>query len=81
MLEKRRVRRTRVLRGVKIILDDSSSLLDCSVRDLTNIGACVYLPSSVKISNSFALSFDFGHSCRRCSVIWRHENKLGVSFY
>jgi hypothetical protein len=80
MLEKRQVQRTRVLKGAKIILDNRSSLFDCTVRNLTNLGASVHLASSVGIPDVFALSFDFGRSSRRCRVIWRTENKIGVAF-
>ncbi len=79
MQDNRQVQRTRVLKGAKIILNNSS-IFDCTVHNLTNVGACVYLPSSIGISNSFALSFDGARSSRRCRVIWRTKNKLGVSF-
>jgi hypothetical protein len=80
MLERRRVRRTRVLRGAKIMLNDRSSLFDCTVRNLTNLGASVNVPSTTGIPDVFALSFDSGRSSRGCSVIWRADDKLGVSF-
>ncbi len=80
MLERRRVPRTRVLKGAKIILNDRSSLSDCTVRNLTNVGASVHVPSTMGIPDVFALSFDCGRSSRQCLVIWRAENKIGVSF-
>jgi hypothetical protein len=80
MQDKRRVQRTRVLKDAKIILNNRSSLFDCTVINLTNLGSCVYLPSSARIPNSFALSFDRARSSRRCRVIWRTESKLGISF-
>jgi hypothetical protein len=40
MPERRQVQRTRVLKGAKIILNNRSSLFDCTVRDLTNVGGC-----------------------------------------
>ena len=81
MQDKRNLHRTRVFKSAKIILDNRSSLFDCTVFDLTNVGACICLPpSSVDIPNSFALSFDLARSSRRCQVIWRTENKIGVAF-
>jgi hypothetical protein len=79
-MQKRQVQRTRVLKSAKIILDDHSSLFDCTVLDLTNLGACVRLPPSVGIPDSFDLSFDFGRSSRRCQVVWRTEDTVGISF-
>jgi hypothetical protein len=80
MLERRRVQRTRVLKGAKIILNDRASLFDCTVHNLTNVGASVHVPSTIGIPEVFALSFDFGRSTRGCRVIWRADDKLGVSF-
>ena len=80
MDERRRVQRTRVLKGAKIIINHRSSVVDCTVRDLTNLGACLQLPSSVGIPNTFDLIFDSVHSSRPCHVKWQTANKLGVSF-
>jgi hypothetical protein len=80
MVERRRIQRTRVLKGAKIILNNHSSLFDCTVINMTNLGSCVRLPSPIGIPNLFALSFDRARSSRQCRVIWRNESKLGVSF-
>jgi hypothetical protein len=40
MRDKRRVQRTRALKGAKIILNNHSSVFDCTVHNLTNVGAC-----------------------------------------
>jgi len=81
MLERRSIRRTRALKRAKIILNDRSSLFDCIVRNLTNVGASVLVRSSIGIPDSFVLSFDLRRSTRQCRVIWRVENELGVQFY
>ena len=80
MQDKRGVQRTCTLKGAKIILHNLSSIFDCTVLNLTNVGACICVPSSVGIQNSFDLSFDRANSSRRCRVIWRTENRVGVSF-
>jgi hypothetical protein len=80
MQDRRQVQRTRLLKSAKIILNNSSSLFDCTVLNLTNVGSCISLTSPVGDHDSFALSFDHALSSRRCRVIWRSENKLGVSF-
>jgi hypothetical protein len=68
------------LKGAKIILNDQASLFDCTVRDLTNVGASVHVPSTMGIPDVFALSFDCGRSSRQCRVIWRAKHQIGVSF-
>jgi hypothetical protein len=80
MQDRRRVQRTSVLKSAKIILSNCSSLFDCTVLDLTNGGSCITLTSPMDAHGTFELSFDQGLSSRTCNVIWRSENKLGVSF-
>src|SRR5436190_16161119 len=79
MQERRQVQRTRVLKGAKILLNHHASVIDCTVRNLTNLGACLQVATPLGIPESFDLSFD-AQSCRRCRVVWRNENKLGISF-
>ncbi len=80
MQDNRRVTRTRTFKGANIILNDDSHLFDCTVINLTNLGSCVQVPSTVGIPDVFTLSFDCARSSRRCRVIWRTERKLGVAF-
>jgi len=80
MQDRRQVQRTRVLKNANIILNNSSSLCTCTVVNLTNVGSCIKMASSVGLPNSFALSFDRALSSRECRVIWRAENKLELSF-
>jgi PilZ domain len=80
MEERRRVQRTQVLKGAKIILNGRSSMFDCTVRNLTNFGACLHLASPLGTPGTFDLTFDSARSSRLCRVIWRSQNKLGVAF-
>src|SRR5450432_2328640 len=80
MPDKRRVQRTRVIKGAKIIFGNRSSVLDCVVRNLTNSGARLDLPSLVGVPQTFELSFDQGHTIRPCRVVWRIGNSVGVLF-
>jgi hypothetical protein len=78
--ERRRVRRTRVLKGAKIIFGQRAPTADCLVRNLTNLGACLRVSDTVGIPARFELTFDDGRSCRACRVIWRHTDSVGVIF-
>jgi hypothetical protein len=79
MLERRKVVRTRVLKGAKMLLG-KSSVIDCVARDLTNIGAGLQVPSTNDLPESVDLTLDGGHSIRRCRLVWRKLNKAGVEF-
>jgi methyl-accepting chemotaxis protein len=78
--EKRRVQRTRVLRGVMLIFSQRAQTVNCVVRNLTNLGACLHVASTTGIPATFELTFDDGRSRRACRVTWRRADRLGVAF-
>jgi hypothetical protein len=80
MEERRAVQRTRVLRNAKIILDHRSSIVSCTVKNLSSIGACLSVASTYRLPDTFELTFEHGRSRRACRVIWRTDDKLGVAF-
>ncbi len=79
MQERRKITRTRVLKGAKFLLKNSS-VRDCVVRDLSNAGACVEVPNTIELPEELDLTFDGGRSLRRCRVVWRKISKTGVEF-
>jgi len=78
--ERRRVRRTRVLKGARIIFNQQTLTVDCVVRNLTNLGACLHVPGVTGFPAAFELTFDAGRSGRNCRVIWRLADTTGVVF-
>ena len=80
MQDRRRVQRTSVLKTAKIILHSGATPFDCTLLNLTNLGSCIALTSPGVVPDAFELSFDHAVSSRKCHVIWRSEDKLGVSF-
>jgi hypothetical protein len=79
MRERRKITRTRVLKGAKFLLKNSS-VRDCVVRDLTNAGAGIEVPSTFELPEVLDLTFDSGRSFRRCRLVWRKISKTGVAF-
>jgi PilZ domain-containing protein len=79
MLERRRFPRTKVYKGAKVVLVDRSTV-NCIVRNLSNHGACLQLPSTADLPAEFDLSFDTGRTLRNCRVAWQTLTNLGVSF-
>ena len=77
--ERRGNARSRVLKGVKIVLG-KSSIIDCVVRNLTNSGARICLQSTVDLPEKFDLTFDGGYSFRQCRIVWRNVTETGVQF-
>ncbi len=80
MDERRAVQRTVVLRNAKIILGPRSSIVSCTLKDLTSHGACLSVASTYLLPDTFELTFEHGRSRRACRVMWRTHDKLGVSF-
>jgi hypothetical protein len=79
MLERRRFPRTKVFKGAKVILADRATV-NCIVRNLGNHGACLHFPSTADLPAEFDLSFDTGHTMRKCRVAWETITNAGVSF-
>jgi hypothetical protein len=79
MSERRKVPRLRVLKGVKIVLG-TSSVLDCIVRDLTNIGARISITNALDLPEVVDVTFDGGRTFRPCRLAWRTLDETGVEF-
>jgi hypothetical protein len=66
-------RRVAVLRG-------SSRRSIRTVRDITDVGAGIRIQESPAVPLNFELSFDNFHGIRKCQLIWRDVNFIGVTF-
>jgi hypothetical protein len=78
MDENRRAIRRRVLKSATIEFDRAA--YSCTVRNLSETGAALDVPYAVPVPSDFGLIMDAGQVRRRCRVIWRKENRLGVEF-
>jgi hypothetical protein len=80
MEEKRATRRRRVLKSGRIFYDKGLSVADCTVRDLSDEGARLRVGSNTPhIPDRFELAIPY-EARRRCVVVWRSMNELGVAF-
>jgi hypothetical protein len=77
--ERRKHPRSRVLKSAKLILG-SSSVIDCVVRNLTNIGARVVVPNTTMLPEHLHLTFDDGRTRYACKIVWRRLNETGLEF-
>ena len=78
MDENRKAIRRRVLKGATI--EFGSSAFSCAVRNLSETGAALDVPSSVGIPREFQLVIQDNQLTHRCRVIWREEKRIGVAF-
>jgi hypothetical protein len=79
MQERRKLTRTRVLKGAKMLFG-KFTVVDCIVRNLTNKGAGLEAESANDLPDRLDLTLDAGHSIRQCRLVWRKSNTAGVEF-
>jgi hypothetical protein len=77
--EQRATPRRRTLKGARIVINDGFSTLECTVRNLSESGARLQLPSVVGIPDSFQLLMDDGRSFA-CTIAWKTGTEIGVRF-
>lgn len=78
MDENRKATRRRVLKGATIEFDRSA--FSCAVRNLSEFGAALDVPSSVGIPHEFQLVIQANQLTHQCRVVWREEKRIGVAF-
>jgi hypothetical protein len=78
MAEKRRAKRSRVLKSA--IIQFECGAYSCVVRNFSEVGAALEIPYAALIPHEFELILDNDQMYRHCRVIWRKENRLGVRF-
>jgi hypothetical protein len=79
MDERRKLPCRRTLKVGSITFNQDSGV-DCRVRNLSLIGACLEVASQVGIPDDFALVVETDHVKMPCHVIWRTATRLGAAF-
>ena len=77
---RRRAERIRTLKRARIILNNRSSVFDCVVRNISATGAMLQLGGPVGIPSHFELALGRSRHGPTCTVRWRSEVAMGVSF-
>ena len=72
--------RRRSLKGGKIVFNQRSSVISCSIANLSETGACLEVQSTLGVPNLFELKFEPGGEWRTCQVTWRNPQRIGVTF-
>jgi len=79
LAEKRRVPRQRTLLSAKAVFNGSSSTLNCTVRNMTDLGCRLDFPEAVGIPEIFRLQI-MANPLVDCTVIWKSGSSRGVAF-
>jgi hypothetical protein len=80
MIERRSIRRTTISKSALLFFDEQRGVFSCHVRDIANGGAGIRLQDLDVLSLHFELTFDNFHNVRRCQIIWRRGDFVGVAF-
>jgi PilZ domain len=80
MVERRSISRTTISKSALLFFDEQRGVLNCTVRDITNCGAGILLQDPNVLPMDFELTFDHFRTIRRCRVMWRQGDFVGVSF-
>jgi hypothetical protein len=78
--DKRRSRRARSLLKGQIIFNNRFSIVDCSIRDISDTGARIAFAHPIDIPREFELDIPKKGSVVRARVVWSNGNEHGVVF-
>ena len=59
---------------------DGLSSIECKILDITNSGAQIIFDKSERLPLKFDLHIPRLNACMNCKVVWKIENRVGVSF-
>jgi len=80
MVERRAIARTSISKNALLFVDEERGVFACHVRDIANGGAGIQLNDLNVLPLTFELTFDHFHNVRRCQIIWRRGDLVGVQF-
>jgi PilZ domain len=78
MTNKRTAPRQRVLKAGTIAFTGAG--IDCTVRNLSKTEAALEVASVVGIPTELSVVIPFDNLNRKCRVVWRNLNRIGVAF-
>jgi hypothetical protein len=78
VIEKRVTPRHRVLKSAFIVISEKAPKLECTVRNISELGAALQVSTTVGIPPHFDVIVDGVR--HRCRSIWRTDTKIGVAF-
>src|SRR5688500_1826579 len=78
--ERRLTPRGRTFLGGKIIFNSGRSAIDCTVRNLSDDGACLEVANVAGIPKEFYLRISGETELRTCTFAWASGNRIGISF-
>lgn len=79
MDERRSIQRVRILKAGTIAFNHAGGI-SCTVRNMSETGACLEVASPIGIPDDFTLQIPSDRVQRPCHVAWRGKTLIGVAF-
>lgn len=79
-VEQRQSNRVRSFLRGEAVHSNGSSRTECTVRDLSDTGARVEIPTSVTLPEYFEIVIPLKNITRRARIVWRHGGEIGILF-
>ena len=73
-------RRSRVLKGAKLVNMNNWSLVDCIIRDMSETGARIICGDQFAVANEFRFLVPTENTICNARVVWRRGEMLGIEF-
>ncbi len=80
MAEVRQDERVRAFLRARIVFNNNSSTIDCTIKNFSSSGAKIELDSTLSIPAEFDLDVPQKGRVYRARMMWRDANSLGVRF-
>ena len=80
MAERRTNERRQMKKTAKIVWNNGSSVLDCTLRNVSKTGAMMEVMSALTVPKEFELRWDNNAQRQRCIVVWRKLDRASVKF-
>ena len=77
---KRHLSRQRVLKSAKIVSLNNWSVMDCTVRDLSDTGARLICKDQAGLANEFRFLLPSENTICNAKVVWRRGDLVGIQF-
>ncbi|WP_439527419.1 PilZ domain-containing protein [Pannonibacter sp.] len=80
MDERRSAPRRRTLKSARIVFHNGTRVYDCVIRNSSDGGVLLNVPSTHDVPEAFLLYIDSEHIRRPTRVVWRTVDQIGVAF-
>jgi hypothetical protein len=80
MAERRTIERRQMQKAAKIVWNNGSAVLDCTLRNVSKTGAMMEVPSALTVPEEFELRWDNNAQRQCCIVVWRKLDRVSVKF-